>query len=237
MEAFKGFPEGKIHLTPIPGLFFEQLLPGIDHLGELKMTLYIFWRLEQMEGVFRYLRRVDFLQDEEFMQGLDKEPVQAETILDEALVRAVQRNTLLKADLLIEGNSQACYFLNSPKGRAAIRAIQSGHWKSADQPPTGLVQEPPNIFRLYEDHIGPITPLLAEALAEAEDTYPATWIEEAVRIAVEKNKRNWRYVIAILERWQREGRDGQKVKPQDRRDSAETRRRYVEGEFSDFIEH
>jgi DNA replication protein len=74
-------------------------------------------------------------------------------------------------------------------------------------------------------------------LKEAEETYPAEWIADAMRIAVEKNKRVWRYVAAILERWNREGRDVEKAKPKDRRDAAETRQRYVEGEFSDFIEH
>ena len=98
-------------------------------------------------------------------------------------------------------------------------------------------QEAPNIFQLYEENIGPLTPMLAEALGEAEDTYPLEWIEEAIRIAVEKNKRNWRYAAAILERWQREGPHGRKEKLEDRRDPEKARRRYVEGEFSDFVEH
>ena len=75
--------------------------------------------------------------------------------------------------------------------------------------------------------------MIAEALRDAERTYPALWIEDAVRIAVENNIRNWRYVAAILNRWQAEGRDDRK----DRRDSEKDRRRYIEGEFADFIEH
>ena len=50
----------------------------------------------------------------------------------------------------------------------------------------------PNIFSLYEQNIGLLTRLLAEELMEAEATYPEVWIEEAVRIAVESNKRSWR---------------------------------------------
>ena len=229
MEAFKGFPEGKVHLTPIPEPFFEQLLPRINHLGELRLTLYAFWRLDHVEGVFRYLVRADFLQDENFMHSLGKTHAQAEAALDDALQRVVARGTLLEY--------QSCYFLNSPKGRAAIRAIESGQWKPGLQAPANPIQEPPNIFRLYEENIGPLTPLLGEALAEAEDTYPADWIEDAIRIAVEKNKRNWRYVEAILARWQREGRDAQKTISKDQRDTAEARHRYTKGEFSDFVEH
>ncbi len=95
------------------------------------------------------------------------------------------------------------------------------------------IQETPNIFRLYEEHIGPLTPMIAEALGDAEDTYPPIWIEEAVRIAVENNKRSWRYVEAILERWQQEGRDERK----DKRYAEKNGREYTEGKYSDFIEH
>ena len=71
-----------------------------------------------------------------------------------------------------------------------------------------LQAQRPNIFVLYEQNIGPLTPLLAEELMEAEDTYPAAWIEDAFREAVELNKRSWRYIQRILERWAAEGKDG-----------------------------
>jgi len=240
MSPFKGFPEGKPHLVSIPEQFFEELLPQIDDLNELYVTLYVFWRIEKVEGVFRFLRRTDFLQDSRLMDSLSKDPAQAQVDLDEALQRAVERGALLQAELAQRSGLERYYFVNSPKGRAALRAIQSGQWRPGSEPTAGQIagiQELPNIFRLYEENIGPLTPLMADALKEAEDTYPADWIVDAMRIAVEKNKRVWRYVTAILERWNREGRDAQKTKPQDRRDSDEARRRYVEGEFSDFVEH
>jgi len=230
--AFQGFPEGKSQIIPLPLAFFRQLLPQIDHLGELKLTVYVFWRLEQIEGAFRFLRQADFLQDEAFIQGLG-------CPLEEALQRAVRRGALLEAQLDTQAGPDRLYFLNSPKGRAALRAIQSGQWHppGAGAPPAAPPSQPANIFRLYEENIGPLTPLIAEALGEAEDTYPAGWIEDAMRIAVERNKRTWRYVAAILERWQREGRHDKKETPKDRSDAAEARRKYIEGEFSDHIEH
>jgi DnaD/phage-associated family protein len=237
MSSFKGFPEGKMRTTPIPEQFFSDVLPQIDHLEELRVTLYAIWKLDQLEGVFRYLVTQDFLDDEHLMHSLGSAPEQAQGILEDALQRAVQRGVLLRADLPLQGAKQAVYFLNSPKGRAAARAIHSGQWRPGMQPPQATLVEQPNIYRLYEENIGPMTPLLAEALQEAEDTYPADWIEDAMRIAVENNKRNWRYVSAILERWNREGRNAKKTKAQDRRDPAKDGSRYVEGEFSDFIEH
>ncbi len=83
-DPFDGFPEGRVRLTPVPGSFFTELLPAIDHLGELKVSAYVFWRLDLLEGAFRYLRRTDFLEDEAFLRGLGADPREAETVLDES---------------------------------------------------------------------------------------------------------------------------------------------------------
>lgn len=226
METFKGFPEGKISFTSLPGPFFTELLPRIDHLGEMKVILYTLWRLDHMEGEIRYLQRPDYAGDERFLQGLHPDPVEAQKELDTALERAVQRGVLLRASLLTLPDQPVFYFLNSPRGRAVVQAIGRGQWRpnNAPQAHLGLDLEPPNIFRLYEEHIGPLTPMIAETLQEAEQTYPPVWIEQALRIAVENNKRSWRYVQAILERWQREGRHER----EDRRDTEEARRRYAD---------
>jgi len=225
---FSGFPAGKTRLTPVPAQFFAELLPEIDHLGELKVALYAFWALDRQEEAVRYLTRADFLADERFALGL------APYDLDDALERAVQRGILLRA--LPSGGSAAegVYFLNSPRGRAALKAAEQGKWAPPErgQPAATLEAERPNIFRLYEQNIGPLTPLIAETLQDAERTYAADWIEEAFKMAVERNKRRWNYIQAILKSWQEEGRD-----QTDRRHAAKDRRRYVEGEFADFIEH
>ncbi len=228
---FKGFPSGKVHFTRLPGPFFSELLPSIDDLAELKVTIYCLWFLEQAEGSFRYLRRSDFCADRRFMQGLGPEP---EKSLDDALLRAVARGSLLKAEVALENGAESYYFINSPKGQAAVAAIRRGEWRpsgEADQPIT-LEVERPNIFRLYEENIGPITPLMRDELVDAENRYPAGWIADAMRIAVENNIRRWRYVQAILRSWQEEGRD-----EQNRGDTQKDRRRYIEGPYAEFIEH
>ena len=235
MTAFPGFPEGKIDFTNIPDPFFRQLLPLIDHLGELKVTLYAFWRLDRMEGSFRYMQRKIYLEDKDFMRGFADDPDQAAPKLDDALQRCVERGTFLKATLDLEGGPADFFFLNTPKGRAAIQAIARGEWRHSGDPtsPVEVAASSPSIYQLYEENIGPLTPMISETLRDAEDTYPNQWIEEAVRIAVENNARRWSYVEAILKRWQEGGRDER----EDRRDTEKDRRRYVEGELSDFIEH
>jgi DnaD/phage-associated family protein len=227
--VFKGFPQGKSRLVPVPGLFFQELLPQIDHLGELKVTLYLFWRLDRMEGTFRYLRKADLLEDEKFLQGMCPEQSQAVAYIEDSLRRAVERGTLLRAELPpTDEGPQELYFLNSPKGRAAVKAIAQGQWRfTGDElQPAAIREDVPNIFRLYEEHIGPLTPMIAEDLREAEDSYPPEWVEAAIREAVENNARNWRYILAILERWREKGRDERK----NRRDTEKDRRRYAEWE-------
>lgn len=66
--------------------------------------------------------------------------------------------------------------------------------------------ERPNIFVLYEQNIGLLSPLIADELKDAADQYPAEWIEAAFREAVQQNKRKWSYIRAILRRWETEGR-------------------------------
>lgn len=67
-----------------------------------------------------------------------------------------------------------------------------------------------NIFALYENNIGPITTVSKDILLEAEKEYPTDWIFDAVKLAVENNKRNWKYCEAILKRWKTDGKDSGK---------------------------
>jgi DnaD/phage-associated family protein len=227
--VFQGLPEGKSHFDRLPTAFFSELLPQIDHLGELKVTLYVLWRLDRKEGDFRYLMREDFVNDIRFFSGLSPSTIQANHVLDESISRCLKRGTLLKAEIQKGDNQINLYFFNSPRGRESVKAIENGLWRPSDEDvpvPIELVPERPNIYLLYEKNIGPITPLLAEALEEAEKDFPATWIEEAFRIAVEKNVRNWRYIEAILRRWQERGYDVR----EDRRDTEKTRQQYADWE-------
>ncbi len=90
--------------------------------------------------------------------------------------------------------------------------------------------ERPNIYKLYEENIGPLTPLIADALKDAEAEYPPEWIEEALGEAVKRNKRNWKYVEAILRGWKEEGRG----KEQNRQNAEELRGRDVEKLVEEF---
>jgi DNA replication protein len=234
MKGFAGFPAGKQPYTPVPDLFFSELLPAIEHLGELKVTLHIFWLLTQKKGERRYVSDKELTADRRLLDGLDSPGMSGEDALRDALQRAVARRTFLRVSTGQGPAGRDWYFVNSAKGRQAVEDLLAGKWTPAESgQPVRLEAHRPNIFVLYEQNIGPLTQLLAEELMDAEDTYPPSWIEDAFREAVELNKRSWRYVQRILERWAAEGKVDGRSSTEDRRD----RRRFIEGEYADYIEH
>ncbi|MBN2554735.1 MAG: DnaD domain protein [Anaerolineales bacterium] len=229
-SGFPGFPEGRLKLTRLPGLFFSELLPAIDHLGELKLTLYVLWAVGNTEGSFPVFRLEQLHEDDLLLEGLAAPGMTSGEALEDALERCAARGTLLKVSIPGEGGEETGYILNSARGRAELEAILTGTRQPDEHARPALRVERPNIFTLYEQNIGPLTPMVAEHLRDAEQQYPAAWVQEAMEIAVANNVRRWRYIEAILERWQTEGRDERK----DRGDSETARRRYVSGRYADF---
>ena len=229
--TFQGFSENNSAHVQIPDQFFRQLLPEVDDLDELKFTLYIFWRLNKMEGPIHYTSIHELVEDTFFAKSFGADPDSWPEFLGECLQKAVRRGTLLQEGISDENAADKIICLNSPKGRALVDAIQRGEWRMTDHSYASVEDTgtAPNIFQLYEAHIGPLTPMIADALRDAEKTYPAGWVEDAFRIAVERNKRSWHYIEAILRNWQEGGRDDRKNQ-QDRRDTEEARRRYGEWE-------
>jgi DnaD/phage-associated family protein len=233
MKGFPGFPEGRLRLTSVPNLFFSDLLPNIDNLAEMKVTLYAFWALSQKEGAVRYLRLVDILNDSEFMKGMGPTATLAAEGVTDGLERAVARGTFLHVNVESADGTMDLYFMNTAKGRAAVEGVTRGEWRPNpdDDELVTLLIERPNIFILYEQNIGSLTPLIADQLRDAEQAYPMDWIEEAIELAVQNNVRKWRYVQSILERWRQEGkRDGIS-----RRDTQTELRRQIPDEYQDIV--
>jgi DNA replication protein len=225
MKTFSGFSPGKVHSVSIPESAFTELIPIIDDLAELKLTLHVLWRLGRQRGKVRYLRRADLISDHVLLSGLANDSFEA---FHAALERAVERGTLLRTETTIGETSEEIYFANTPKGRAAVEAIARGEWPGDLESAARL-----NIFTLYEQNIGMLTPLIADELREAEQTYPADWIEDAFREAVSQNVYKWSYVRAILEGWRTEGRGDEAG----RRTRRPDRRRDIDGKYGEYIKH
>ncbi len=230
---FEGFPAGELRFTSVPDLFFAELLPAIDDLTELKITLHVIW-LRQRGGK-QVVTQAELAADETLARGLRALGNDSESAIVQGLARAVSRGSLLHARIEGEAGHQDVYLLNSEGGRQTLARIQSGEVGEVgavvlDRP--SLVPRP-NIYQLYEDNIGLLSPILTDELHDAEESYPASWIEDAFRIAVTRNARNWRFIRAVLERWATEGReDGT-----NRRDTEAKRRWYTDEEFEQFFKH
>lgn len=207
-KVFQGFSSRKQKTIPLYAEFFSNLLPLIDDLAELKVLLFCFRALQQKEGVYRYLLRRDFLSDDALLDGLAVcDAAQApETILETALAKAVARGALLCAEISLASGTETLYFMNTARGRTAVQQVQAGKWQPGLEALVEILPERPNIYVLYEENIGLLTPMIADALKDAEKEFPAGWLEEAVKLSVEHNKRSWRYIRAILDRWRVEGK-------------------------------
>jgi DnaD/phage-associated family protein len=215
MSDFPGFTSSET-FTQIPDSLIH-LLKEVNDIAELKVTLYAIWRVEHIEGHFRGLWESDF---EENALGLSGGKIRS------GLGKAVQRATLLRR----EREARVIYFLNSPRGRLSAEAFEQGQWSESAMGSSTPIKKS-NLFKLYEENIGALTPLLSDMLREAEKNYPAAWFEEAFEIAVSRNIRNWKYVEAILTRWKEKGKDERK----DQQNPVKDADRYTDSEFAEFI--
>lgn len=202
-QVFPGFTSG---IEVVPSQFFEELLPYINAPAELKVTVFAFHLLNQFEGDKRFLLKDDYLEQKVFMRGLSEDEEEAERLLDEGLDAAEERGTFLKADY----NGQSLFFLNSPRGRNALASLADGTWIPDAFLHLNVQAElfRPTIFKLYEENIGPLTPMIADVLRDCEKDYPYEWIRDAVEEAVMNNARSWRYVESILRNWKEKGLHG-----------------------------
>ncbi len=239
MQGFGGFPAGKLPTTPIPNPFFSELLPLIDDLAELKVTLHLFWLIGRKHGALRYARLGELLKDGRLLAGLADAAGSGEAALREALERAVARGTLLHVTVNRDETAEEWYMVNSANGREVIERLRAGDLNLlADVAEDVQLQvERPPIFVLYEQNIGMLTPMIADELRDAERHYPASWIADAFREAVAMNKRSWKYVLAILERWRTQGKDAPRRGEEPPADAEARKRRYVPEGYEDLIEH
>ena len=195
----------KTDFIPVPDSFFTQAVPKIQDLAELKIVLYT---------AYLILQKPDHPQFVTYKE-LKAESCRLSAELGEETIRqtldsAVEHGTLLHSTLNINGMLEDVYSLTV----------------DSRQPPTI------NIFAIYEQNIGMLTPMIAEELKEAEKLYPPQWIEEAFREAVTLNKRSWKYIARILERWASEGKDSGEHRRDIKKDGPD---KYIKGRYGHLV--
>ncbi len=195
--------QGKTDFVSLSDSFFTQAVPKIQDLAELKIALYVAYLILRKEECPYYITYKELL-SHELMATTDEET------LRQGLNSAIEHGALLHSTVNINGVPEDVYSLTDDSRQ--LSAI--------------------NIFALYEQNIGIITPMIAEELKEADKIYPPQWIEEAFKEAVTLNKRSWKYIARILERWASEGKDSGEYRRDIKKDGPD---KYVKGRYGHLV--
>jgi DNA replication protein len=200
----------KTGFVSLPESFFTQAVPTIQDLTELKVVLYVAYLILRKPDPGTQRSKCSVTYKELKAESCRLSPELSEETLRRSLDSAVKHGILLHSTLNIDGLLEDAYSLTV----------------DSRQPPAI------NIFVLYEQNIGIITPMIAEELKEAERLYPPQWIEEALKEAVALNKRSWRYIARILERWASEGKDSGEYKRDIKKDDPD---KYIKGKYGHLV--
>lgn len=235
-KEFGGFPP-RPEVTPLPNVFFSTVLPDMKSSDEIKVVMQMFFLLSRKKGYPRFISFEELCADPIIMKGLQGSSGTLREILSDCLKEAVRQGILLCFSVDIEGKADEAYFINNESERDTITRIQQGTLKipsvSIRKSEQVSAQQPSDIYNLYEQNIGMLTPILAEELQEAEHRYPAEWVQEAFRIALRANVRNWKYIHGILKRWEREGKQDGKYVGDTRKERDPDR--YIRGKYGHMV--
>lgn len=232
-SAFEGFA-GISRSTVIPNVFFSAVLPRMRGTDDLLAFLWLARCVQDQRGEARFATA-------EQIWALDGASAAFDAMgsgfdgLVTGLDACVELGAALAMQLRGSAGEQVVYLVNNPGSRRTVARARSGEVRLLPETVAVpiAVETRPTIFRLYEENVGTITPLVGERLVTASETYPAPWIQEAFQLAVEMNVRNWRYIERILQRWTEEGRN-----EGTENDSLEDRkRRYLGGDLGHIVRY
>ena len=204
--SFEGFASGA-PVTPLPRALLRDLVPAMSDVAELIVTLYAVEAITRQRRYPRRLSVADLRESRALIETLagicgDRE---VDGSFSAGLSAAVERGSLLRARTAVEGNWVEWIALNDADGRRALAAPGT---ISVGDVSRGRVAVTSGAPALWESAFGtPTPPILVEELKAAESRYGSEWLRDAFAEAAANNVRSWRYVQAILERWEATGRD------------------------------
>ncbi len=236
-NKFQGFP-ARPEVTPLPNIFFSEVSPLIGSLAEYKVVMQVFYLLSRRRGYPRFVTYIELLHDPVIVRGFSEIEGGLADLLRESLAAAVKDGILLNVPVETGGVPGEAYFINNNSERETLNKILAGTLSipsvTIRKTEAPVVEQQSDIYSLYEQNIGMLTPIIGEELQEAEQHYPADWIKEAFREAVRANVRNWKYVNGILKRWEREGKkDGKYVGDSKKERDPD---KYVRGKYGHMVQ-
>lgn len=204
--ALEGFASGAPK-TPVPQALLRDLAPLMTDPAELIVTLYA---IEGLSRVRRYPRRLlgkDLRASRSMIEALANmcAPREWESAFTNGLDAAVERGSLLRARAVQDGVWVEWIALNDVDGR---RALASPSMLAVSRPAYGREAVYSSVPEIWQSAFGTaMPPILTEEVKSAESRFGRPWLRDAFAEAAANDVRSWRYVQAILERWETEGRD------------------------------
>ena len=217
--------------TLIPNEFFEFFFPSVEFIEDI---FTLFWCVYVLQEEFAskqkyYVSSDDlwFTQGVEYSFkkiGIDKEQ------FNQSLERCVGLGFLLKMISNHQNHEEVIFLLNNSTSQDMVTNLQTGESNidvnlNLEQTQTFGTAE---LFQLYEEYFGVISPRIAESLVEASNQYDSDLIKQALKEASTQAITSWRYIERILESKEKESRKNET----NRRDSLEARKHnYIGGKF------
>jgi DNA replication protein len=236
-QKFEGYPRNA-GAIPVPVLFFESVLPSIEDIDELKIVLGIFKLIKYKRGYLRFVTLNDLMQNNVITSGIKVSgEEQVAAIIKKAVNLAVEHGSLVNARIVIKGQQEDIYIINQEPDRTSLENVLTGKTSVPDLDVVSKIDDDlpvvDNIYKLYEQNVGVITPLIAEELKKAEAIYSQEWIREAFSEAIKQNIRNWKYISRILERWTEEGKTNGKTGRYSKKEK--DRDRFIKGKYGHLV--
>src|SRR5919202_1747070 len=122
-KEFSGIPQGRVDVTPLPNVIFSEVLPEIDDLAELQVTLHIFYLLYHKKGSPRFVTLDELRADTTLRVALAKSGPEIDETLVRALEKAEVRGTLLH---LVADDKEDWYFFNTAESRSVLEKLERG---------------------------------------------------------------------------------------------------------------
>ena len=209
---------------PVPRSLITDILPAMTDLNELHVVLAMLRLVLEAGDVSAPFEESTFVRDRTLRDALRVvgSGNSADYRIATGLDLAVGRGVLLRFRTIEDQHERVWYTIATPEAKSAIDRMLQGEslpprslWEGDSAP--RIEPERPTVFRLYEQNIGLLSPIIADQLVRAMERYPREWIEDAIGEAVAYNRRNWRYIQRILQNWATTGRSEDRPGSDERR--------------------
>lgn len=203
--------------VPVPAALLTEILPQVTEIAEAQVLLAVVRLACDAGNPERPVSYEAIIRDRPLRRALKVEgsPREPDHRIELGLDLAIGRGVLISFATEQGSRRRSWVFLSTPATQALVASMVRGAvpppteiW-DGDEPPA-VIPERPTVFRLYEQNIGMLTPLVADQLMDALERYPSEWIEDAIGESVAYNRRSWKYIQRILEQWAVQGRGDQR---------------------------